>query len=151
MYLQFILVLVAVCILTLSISKYKEGQCVMPGTSEGNKVLTRVNIINQKISDQTAYLTEISARVNKILLNYSNFKFSIGSVQVDPSSNSASIKMDETMSLSNPTLSFTLIKSPKGDVGDFGNQGRPGIRGEKGDSGNNGLPGYWGRPGGCSS
>jgi hypothetical protein len=150
MYLQFILVLVAVCILTLSISKYKEGQCVMPGTSEGNKVLTRVNIINRKISDQTAYLTEISARVNKILLNYSNFKFSIKSVQVDPSSSSASIQIDGS-TVSNPNLSFTLTKSPKGDVGDYGNQGRPGAKGDSGEGGNNGFPGYWGISGGCSS
>jgi hypothetical protein len=150
MYLQFILVLVAVCILTLSISKYKEGQCVMPGTPEAKNVLTRVNIINKKISDQTDKITKISARVNEILLNYSNFKFSIKSVQVDPSSSSASIQIDGS-TVSNPNLSFTLTKSPKGDVGDYGNQGRPGAKGDSGEGGNNGFPGYWGISGGCSS
>jgi hypothetical protein len=153
MYIQFIFVLIAICILTLSITKYKEGQCVMPGTPEAAKVKTRSNDINKRISDQTATLTNISSRVNQILLNYSDFKFSINNVQVDPNAKTASITIDQsdTATVSNPTMNFTLITSPKGEKGDSGNQGLPGDPGDGGSSGTNGLPGYWGQRGGCST
>jgi len=151
MYIQFIFVLLTICILTLSITKYKEGQCVIPDTPEAEKIQTRSNTINKRISDQTTNLTNISKRVNQILLNYSDFKFSINNVQVDQNAKTASIQIDysDKATVSNPTLNFTLIKSPKGDIGDPGNQGLPGEQGNGGTNGGNGLPGYWGSSGGC--
>jgi len=152
MYIQFIFILVAICILTLSITKYKEGQCVKAGTPEAEKVQIRANTINKRISGQNAALRSINSRVNQILLNYSDFKFSIKSVDVDSKSTLANLNIDHSKdaSVSNPSFIFTLVTSPKGDMGDPGNQGLTGVQGPRGDSGSNGVSGYWGQRGGCS-
>jgi hypothetical protein len=157
MYIQFIFILIAICILTLSITKYKEGQCVKVGSPEAKRLTIRTNKINKRITDQTEDLTKISSRVNKILLNYSNFKFSIVDVKVDSGTKLTNLEIDKPSNTDeskttgiNPGLIFTLIPSPDGDKGDMGNQGLPGERGIDGDSSANGLPGYWGQKGGCS-
>jgi len=154
MYTQFIFILVAISVLTLSIlsiMKYKEGQCVLPNTPEAENVQIRTNTINQRISDQTSKIASISSRVNQILLNYSNFRFSVNGAQVDKDKTSPSFEIDQSSSatVSNPTFTFILTESPKGEKGDMGNQGLPGTRGNGGNDGANGLPGYWGQRGGC--
>ena len=154
MYTQFIFILVAIFILTLlilSTMKYKEGQCVLPNTPEAEKVQIRTNTINQRISDQTLQMASISSRINQILLNYSNFRFSVNGAQVDKDQTSPYFEIDQSSSatVSNPTFTFTFTESPKGEKGDMGNQGLPGTRGNGGNSGANGLPGYWGKRGGC--
>lgn len=153
MYIHFIFILIAICILTFLLSnlKYKEGQCVTPDTPEAKKIQTRANFINKRISNQTADMTSINSRVNKILLNYSDFKFSISGVDMEAKSNMSRLEIDKKSTLSNPTFIFTLAASPKGDIGDDGKQGLPGIKGDPGTSGANGLPGYWGERGGCST
>lgn len=154
MYIQFIFILVAISILTLSIlsiMKYKEGQCVLPNTQEAKNVQIRTKTINQRISDQTSKMASISSRINQILLNYSNFRFSVNGAQVDNNQTSPSFVIDQSSSatVSNPTFTFTFVKSPEGEKGDMGNQGLPGTRGNGGNNGANGLPGYWGQRGGC--
>jgi len=133
-------------------TKYKEGQCVNPGTPDADAVEVRTNIINKRVSEQSKSLTSIGDRVNKILSDYSDFKFSISSVEVDPADPLADVHIDQSESavISNPTFLFRLVKSPVGEVGDIGNQGLPGLRGDSGRSGANGFPGYWGQRGGCS-
>jgi len=155
MYTQFIFILIAICILTLSIMKYKEGACVKPKSKEAANLKIRANIINQRITDQTNSLTEISSRVNQFLLNYTNFKFSITNVNVDNKTDAYTnldIDRDSKGSgLSKPSFIFTLVASPPGDEGDEGNQGIPGNKGDPGNKAANGLPGYWGQRGGCST
>ena len=75
MYILFIFILIAICILTLSLMKYKEGACVEPESKEAKALKIRTTDINQRITDQTDTLSKISSRVNEILLNYSNFKY----------------------------------------------------------------------------
>lgn len=160
MHTQFIFILLAICILTFillpmsgSSTEYKEGQCVKEGSPEAVSLQTRAITINKTISKQTDSLTSITSRVNEILLNYSNFKFSVGSVDVDPESTTAQVNIDRAdgTTISNPNFLFTLVTSPTGEKGDPGNQGVTGTQGEKGTSGKNGFPGYWGEKGGCST
>ena len=151
MYIQFIFILIAICILTLSIMKYKEGQCVKANTPEAANIKIRLKTINQRISNQISQMSLISSRVNQILLNYSNFKFSINGAQVNKEKSFASLQVDQSSSatVSNPTFIFTFIESPQGETGDSGNQGLPGIQGNSGNDGVNGVTGYWGERGGC--
>jgi hypothetical protein len=150
MYVQFILVLLFISILTLSVSKYKEGQCVQPNSPEGNQVATRVRTINARLSDQTNILADIRTRMNDLLTNYSDFKFSVNGVNINTANGAKpSMQIDPSSTLSNPGFIFTLILSPNGEKGDPGNQGYPGLQGSQGDGGNNGFPGYWGSRGGC--
>lgn len=152
MYILFIFILIAICILTLSLMKYKEGACVEPKSKEAKALKIRTNDINERITDQTDTLSKISSRVNEILLNYSNFKFFITSVNVDNETNaSANLEIDDKSTLSSPNFIFTLVTSPVGDKGDEGNQGIPGNKGDPGKEMANGLPGYWGQRGGCST
>jgi len=158
MYTNIIFVLTTICIIMLLLltsslysRKYKEGQCIKENTPPAALLKTRTNVINKRISEQTDNLTSISARVNEILLKYSNFKFSISGVGIDTDSKKAQVNIDrnEGTTVSNPRFLFTLISSPTGDVGDPGNQGITGIQGQKGMSAASGLPGYWGNRGGC--
>jgi hypothetical protein len=135
--------------------KYKEGACLKPGSSGATNLKTRINTINQRITDQTNNLTEISSRVNQFLLNYTNFKFSITNVNVDNKTDAyTNLDIDrdsKDSGLSKPSFMFTLVAPPTGDDGDDGNQGIPGNKGVPGNKAANGLPGYWGQRGGCST
>lgn len=135
--------------------KYKEGICVKPKSKEAAKLKIRANEINQRITDQTNNLTEISSRVNQFLLNYTNLKFSITNVNVDNKKDAyTNLDIDRDSkgsNLSNPSFIFTLVASPPGEEGDEGNQGIPGNKGDSGNKAANGLPGYWGQRGGCST